>query len=222
MKKWTQHEATTGLAVSPALVNNELTAQQSSATTLDRTQLPSNWADNTRLKDGALHQVWADAAYPVTGEQNAEVDLIVPPMGWMSSTLQVRSGGWRSVSSQPLLLQGFKGGNLFLEWSCNVWVNNIFVHGVNDGRPFSPNYMRLRAVVNGTVIAERRGGGYHQTSRLIGNAQLPAGDLSIELQFQLTPPSEDCATNLDPSVGSYHMPYGHLWNSRYLIIGRFR
>lgn len=222
MKRWTQHQATTGLAASPALVNDELTAQQSSATTLDRTQLPSNWASNTRLKDGALHQVWADAAYPNGGQQDAEVDLIVPPMGWMSATIQVMSGGWRSVSVTPLLLTGFKGGNLFLEWSCNVIANNIWVLGINEGRPYSPNYVRLRAVVNGTVIAERRGGAYHQTSRLIGNAQLPAGDLNIELQFQLTAPGQDYAASLDPTVGSYHQPYGHLWNSRYLIIGRFR
>lgn len=222
MKKWTQHQASTGLAVDPPLVNDELSAQQSSATTLDRAQLPANFVNQTRLKDGALHKVWYDSAFPAGGEQNSEVDAIVPPMGWMSSTLQVQSGGWTSVTSSPLILTGFRGGNLFLEWSCNVWVNNIFAQGLNDKRPYSPNYMRLRALVNGTVIVERRGGGFHQTSRLIANAQLPAGDLSVELQFRLTSPSEDWATDLDPSVGGYHAPYGHLYNSRYLIIGRFR
>lgn len=222
MKKWTQHQASTGLAVDPPLVNDELSAQQSSATTIDRAQLPADWANQTRLKDGALHRVWAAAAFPVGGEQTTEVDAIVPPMGWMSATLQIQSGGWTSIGPAPITLTGFRGGNLFLEWSCNVWVNNIFVHGINDGRPYSPNYMRLRAVVNGTVIGERRGGGFHQTSRLIANAQLPAGDLSVDLQYRLTSPSEDWATNLDITVGNYHAPYGHLYANRYLIIGRFR
>jgi hypothetical protein len=221
MKRWTQHEAMTGLAADPPLINDELGAQQSSATTLDRAQLPANWVSSDRLVSGALHQVWAAAAFPVTGEQQQQ-DAIVPPNGWMSSTIQTQSGGWTSVTSSPLLLTGFKGGSLFIEWSCNVYANNIFVRGVNDGKPYSPNYVRLRAVVNGVIVAERRGGAYHQTSRLIGTAQLPPGDLSVELQFRLTSPSEDWATIVDPSTGSYHVPYGHLWNSRYLIIGRFR
>lgn len=152
MKKWTQHQASNGLAVNPPLVNDELTAQQSSATTLDRAQLPASWVDAARLKDGALHQAWEASLFPAGGEQTTEVDAIVPPMGWMSSTLQIQSGGWTSISPSPILLTGFRGGNLFLEWSCNAWVNNIFIHGLNDGKPYSPNYMRLRAVVNGTVV----------------------------------------------------------------------
>jgi hypothetical protein len=222
VKKWTQHQASNGLAVNPPLVNDELTAQQSSATTLDRAQLPASWVDAARLKDGALHQAWEASLFPAGGEQTTEVDAIVPPMGWMSSTLQIQSGGWTSISPSPILLTGFRGGNLFLEWSCNAWVNNIFIHGLNDGKPYSPNYMRLRAVVNGTVIGERRGAGYHQTSRLVASAQLPAGDLSVELQYRLTSASEDWASTVTPGTGGYHVPYGHLYSNRYLIIGRFR
>ena len=222
MKRWTQHQASAGLATDPALVNDELGAQQSSATTLDRTQIPAAWVGATELVDNAILQVWHDNAYPTAGEPETQRDTDVPPNGWMSSTLQVQAGGWTSISTNPLLLTGFKGGALFIEWSCNVWVNNIFARGLNDGKPYSPNYMRLRALVNGVVIAERRGGWNHQTSRLIGTAQLPAGDLTVELQYQLTSPSEDWATNLDPTAGTYNVPYGHLWSSRYLIIARYR
>lgn len=222
MKKWTQRQAATGGALEPGLVNDELSAQQSSMTTLDRAQLPASWVDETRLKDGAIHQVWQSRAYPAGGEQQGEVDAIVPPMGWMSSTLQVQSGGWTNIASAPLTLTGFKGGNLFVEWSCNVWAYNAFVHGINDSSPYSPNYVSLRCVVNGTPIAERRGGAYHQTSRLIGNVQLPAGDVTVSFQYKLTQSSQDWAMELDSSVGSYHTPYGHLWNSRYFIIGRAR
>jgi hypothetical protein len=222
VKKWTQHQASTGLAVDPPLVNDELSAQQSSATTLDRAQLPASWVDESRLTNGAMHQVWQSRGFPLTGEQQLERDSVVPPMGWISSTLQVQSGGWTSISAAPLILPGFKGGNIFVEWSCNVWAFNAFVHGTNDGRPYSPNYVNLRCVVNGVIVAERRGGAYHQTSRLVGSAQLPAGDLSVEFQYRTTSPSQDWATNLDSSVGSYHCPYAHVWNSRYLIIGRYR
>jgi hypothetical protein len=222
MKRWTQQQARAGGAVEPGLVNAELTAQQSSATTLDRAQLPAGLVAAARLKDGALHQIWQDRSYPSGGEQALERDTDVPTAGWISSTIQVQSGGWTSITSSPLLLTGFKGGNLFVEWSCNVWAYNAFVHGINDASPYSPNYVNLRCVVNGTVIAERRGGACHQTSRLIGNVQLPAGDVSVSFQYRLTSPSQDWASNLDSSVGSYHTPYGHLWNSRYFILGRHR
>jgi hypothetical protein len=222
MKKWTQRQAVAGAAVEPALINDELSAQQSSITTLDRAQLPAGWVDETRLVQGALHRVWQDSGYPTTGEQQLERDTQVHPMAWISSTLQVQTGGWVPIATQPLILTGFKGGNLFVEWSCNVWAYNAFVHGLNDGSPYSPNYVRLRCVVNGQVIAERRGGAYHQTSRLIGNVQLPAGDITVSFQYQLTSASQDWAQTLDPIVGTQHTPYGHLWNSRYLIIGRHR
>ena len=220
MKRWTQRQASTGLALSPGQINDELGAQQSSVTTLDRAQLPASWVNETRLKGGALHKVWADAQFPLGGEQETEVDANVPVNGWMAATLQIQSGGWTSVQTAPITLTGFRGGNLFVEWSCNVWVFNAFVHGVNDGAPYSPNYVRLRCVINGVVVGERRGGGYHQTSRLVANAQLPAGDLSVEFQYKLTSASEDWASTIDP--GTEHIPYGHLYANRYLIIGRFR
>ena len=57
MKKWTQRDATTGGSVSPGAVNDELRAQQSSITTLDRDQLPPAYVTTNRLKDYALLRV---------------------------------------------------------------------------------------------------------------------------------------------------------------------
>lgn len=221
MKRWTVQQAMPGAATTPDLINSEMRSAQSSAQTLDRTQLPSNWVDHTRLKDGALHQVWASAAYPAGGEQVRERDTGTPDNTFISSTIQVAVsiGSWVSIANAPLVLSGFKGGNLFFEWSCNVFANNIFARGVNDDYPGSPNYVRLRIVVNGVVIAERRGASAHQTTRLVGTADLPAGDLSVELQYQLTGPSEDAAAKTD---AGNNVPYGHLYNSRYLAIGRYR
>ena len=219
-KKWTQRESTAGLTVSPELVNTELRAQQSAITSLDRTQLPANSVDDTRLKDYALHRVYAEKLYPSggssPGEQDAARDADVGTIGWISETLQVQTGGWRNVST-PFEID-FAGGQLFVEWSCNVYAHNIFALGLNDGLPGTPNTVRLRILVNGVNIAERRGGYGHQTSRLMASQLFPQGTLEIALQFKSTPASQDCA---DTDSGD-NTPYCHVWNNRYLIVGRHR
>ena len=58
MKKWTKRDATLEAAVSPAAVNDELRASQSSITTLDRDQLPAEFVDQARLETYALHRVY--------------------------------------------------------------------------------------------------------------------------------------------------------------------
>lgn len=219
MKRWTMFQATSGAAITPDEVNVEGRSQQSSATSIDRAQLPAAFVSTPSLVPNAIHQVWADAAFPAGGEQQAERDSSTPSDAWISSTIQVSSGSWFTVHSSPLVLSGFKGGNLFFEWSCNVYANNIFAFGINDGYPGSPNYARLRVVINGIVVAERRGGHYTQTSRIIANADLPAGDLNVELQVFFTPPSVDAAATEN---GGGHVGYGHLWKSRYLAIARYR
>tara|TARA_R110000796_G_scaffold145845_2_gene262441 strand:- start:3586 stop:4248 length:663 start_codon:yes stop_codon:yes gene_type:complete len=218
-KKWTQHDSQPGLSVSPRLVNDEIRAQQSSATTIDRAQMPEAWVDDDDLKDYAIHQVWQSNNYPTGGEQTGERDTGVTDAAWNSSTIQVQSGGWQNVSTTALTLAGFKGGNLFCEWSCNAYVNNIFARGINDGKPGSPNYMRLRIVINGVTICERRGASTHQTTRLTMATDFPPGDLSVQLQYKLTAPSEDAAST--DNAGK-HVPYGHIWNSRYFFLGRYR
>jgi hypothetical protein len=219
MKKWTQRQAMKGLSVTPDLLNTEIRAQQSSITTLDRAQIPANFVAADRLKDNALVQVWQDRQVGATGEQETYRDSNVQNSAWISTTLQVQPGGWSNVTTNPLVLQGFKGGNLFFEWSCNAYVNNIFAGGLNDGSPGSPNYMRLRIVVNGVTLCERRGAAYHQTTRLVIASDFPPGDLTVQLQWRLTSASEDAASVVD---GGEHLPYGHLWNNRYFAIGRYR
>jgi len=218
-KKWTQREPMQGVSVTPDLLNTEVRAQQSSITTLDRAQLPAAFIDASRLQDNALIQVWEDRQVGSTGEQDTYVDATVQTSAWISTTLQVMPGAWANINSNPIVLSGFKGGNLFFEWSCNAYVNNIFAQGLHDGEPGSPNYMNLRIVVNGVTLCERRGAGYHQTTRLTIAQDFPPGDLTVQLQWRLTAASEDCAATV--SSGE-HMPYGHLWNNRYFAIARYR
>lgn len=216
-KKWTQQEARDGRSISPDLVNQELRTQQSSITTLDRTQVPEGWIDEDRLKDYALHRVWYDTQVGSNGEQDNEVDTDVPDAAWESSTIQTAASGWRTVHKATL--DGFKGGSLFVEWSANVYVNNIFAYGQNDERPGSPNYMGMRILVNGVNIGERRGGGYHQQCRIFGTQLFPPGDLTLTLQWRSGDPSQDAARTV---VGGENVPYSHLWNNRWLAIGRYR
>jgi len=217
MKKWTQLEARTGASISPDLVNDELRAQQSSMTTLDRSQMPSGFVNAARLKDYALMQAWYDDQVGSTGEQTNEQDTGVPTAAWVSSTIQTSRGSWRTLVTETLA--GFRGGSLYVEWSANVYVNNIFANGLNDGSPGSPNYMGMRILVNGINLAERRGGGLHQQCRIFGSQLFPPGDVSLSLQWRSGDQSQDAAQT---TSGGSRVPYGHLWNNRWLAIGRYR
>jgi hypothetical protein len=216
-KRWTQVENRAGRSVSPDLFNQELRAQQSAITTIDRTQLPQAVVDEARLVDYALHQVWHDNRVGTTGEQENEVDTNVPTAAWRSSTIQTSKGGWRTLVETTLT--GFRGGMLFVEWSANVYVNNICSYGINDGRPGTPNYMAMRIVVNGINIGERRGGGYHQDCRIIGTQLFPPGDLSLTLQWRSADQSQDAASTVSSGP---RLPYAHLWRNRWIAIARYR
>lgn len=213
-KRWTGSEARTGRSVSPKLVNDELRAQQSSATTLDRTQVPGAWVDESYVAANAMVQVWHSTS---NIEQTNEVDSSVNQNCFLSSTIQTAGGGWRTLESAQL--SGFKGGSLFVEWSANCYVNNIFCYGSNDGKPGTPNYLSMRILVNGVPLAARRGAGYHQTCRIFGSQLFPPGDLTVDLQWRDTAQSQDAA---DQTTAGDHVPYSHVYNSRWLAIARLR
>jgi hypothetical protein len=220
MKKWTHRDARSGNTVSPDGFNDEFRAQQSSITTIDRDQIPASFVDEARLEPGAILRTYADDQYPAAsdGQQDADADTSVASNMWIASTFQVHAGGWTNVGS-TITLSNFGGGSLFFEWSCNAYVSNIFARGANDGFPGSPAYMRLRILVNGVTLAERRGTAYHEHSRLFGTDVFAPGDLSVDLQFRLTEPSEDCAWSL-PSGDN--LLQAHIYSSRYFAVGRFR
>ena len=216
MKKWTNSESRVGRSISPDLINDEIRVQQSSITTVDRSQIPSAWIDESYMTPNALHQVWQS---PSGGgfEQENEQDTGVGSSAWISSTIQTAAGGWRTILETTL--SGFKGGSLFIEWSANVYANNIFCYGINDGKPGTPNYISMRILVNGVNIAERRGAAYHQQSRIFGSQLFPSGDLSVSFQWKDASQSQDAATT---TSGGDRVPYAHLWNNRWIAIARYR
>ena len=219
MKKWTKRDATERTTASPAAVNDELRSSQSSITTLDRDQLPGDVVDQSRLQTYALHRVYLAEKWG-SGEQTAAADTDVLARAWKAATYQTYSGGWLSgVTGAPVTLTGFKGGHLFLEWSGNAYVFGAMADGVSQPKPGSPRYMRLRILVSGIVLAERRGPAYHESFRIFGSGVFPSGDLSVELQWRLIEPSAD-----DPieDLGGKNIVQGHIYSQKYFAIGRFR
>jgi hypothetical protein len=119
-------------------------------------------------------------------------------------------------------LTGFKGGNLYFEYGANVYANNIFARGIDDGYPGSPGYMRMRVTVNGITLVDRRGKTFHGRQRIFGSSIFPAGDLSVQVQFRLTDPSGDANANTNAAPPANNIVFGHVWGGRYLAVGRWR
>jgi hypothetical protein len=223
MKKWTQHEPRPGNSASPDSINDEFRAHQSSFATLDRSQLPPLSIDSSRLTSHALHQVWCYPRYPLTadyeGEQDALLDTSIPLTNeWVSISYQDMPGGWLNVGD-PITLTGFKGGNLFVEWSGNGWVFPLFTNTKHSYRPGNPKRIRLRLVVGGIVIADRWGPGYTEHWRIFGTTQLPAGNHALYMQFQLTPQGPDDA--IEDSTGQ-RLAQGHVFSSKVFVMARYR
>jgi hypothetical protein len=224
VKHWTEREAATNTTVSPDLLNKELQASQSSMTTLSREQLPSAVLDPTRMEDHALHRVWTSSRWPTAteGQQDADADPDVEGRTWRASTIQVHAGGWTDVGATPITLTGFKGGSLYFEYGCNVYANNMFAKGVNDGAPGSPGFMRMRVLVNGVPLVERRGKSFVGRQRVFGSGVFMAGDLTVQVQFRLTEPSGDGNSNSNAAPPNNNIVFGHVYSGRYLAVGRWR
>ena len=220
MKKWTIREADQSAAVSPGAVNDELRAQQSSMTTLDRSQLPADFVDAARLEQYALHRCWVAERWGSTGEQTACIDTdILATRSWRAATYQKFAGGWLDGVTSALELTGFKGGNLFIEWSGNAYVFGAIADGAVATFPYAPRYMRLRIIVAGVIVAERRGPAYHEHWRIFGSAVFPPGDHTVQLQWRLIASAPD--DTLELSTGE-NIVQGHIYSQKYLAIGRFR
>ena len=221
MKRWTTREARAGVTVSPASVNNELRSQQSSITTLDRTQLPAEFVDEDNTEAGAIVRCYSlKAAGSASGEQTADRDTATVSNGWQCVTYQSGVCGWTNAVA-AFTLADWKGGSLYGEWSGNALINPAFCATSGNIFPGSPKYLRLRILVNGTVFAVRRGVAHHEHFRIFGVQRYPQGSLSVQLQFNL--PEADPNDILRGSgVGNQNIPQAHLYGQRYFFQGRFR
>jgi hypothetical protein len=223
MKKWTKRQARSGGTVEPASVNDEFRAQQSSITTLDREQFDRNWTDDTYLTQYAIHRVYHSPRYPTgDGEQQLQSSN-VPVNAFLSVTPPLDVGGWYDVDygGSEITLDGFKGGNLFVEWSGNAVVFGTFASTTSLEFPLLPRYLGLRILVNSTVLVENRGPFCHEAFRIFGTGQFPPGDLTLRLQLKVTSvgPDDPLVTS---NVPAEDVPQAHCYANKYLAIGRFR
>jgi len=221
MKRWTQRDATTGGTISPGAVNDELRAQQSSITTLDRDQLPEAYVTESRLKDYAILRGYVADQHPTGGQQNTVVFATgTSSNSWDAAAFRVYPGGWQNVSTgTAVTLSNFKGGHLHIEWTGNGYIFGSMAKGLNVPYPKTPRYLNLRITANGVTIAEKRGPGSHEAFRVIGSSLVPQGDIEIRFQWRISGPSQD-----DNNVTTGAMPVcqAHLYSMRYLAIGRWR
>jgi len=224
MKKWTSHELRDEHLLDAEAVNSEMRDHQSSFTTLDRSQLPTNSVTFSNLAAYALHRIYVTtltAAVPPAeaGEQRI-VDTATPADQFQCATYQTYGGGYRTLFAGTLT--GFRGGNLYIECQGCCYVNPLCHQTLNNDYPPNPKFLNIRILVAGITVAESMGSGSGgcEGFRLFGTAQLPPGDLPVEVQWQGTGPGQD-----DPIVSAFtafHLMQYHVWSAKVLAIGRWR
>lgn len=223
MKRWTQQPPRDTQLVDGRGANLELQAQRSSLASLDRTQLPSGAYDASRLQPYALHRVWTfdgnalNSSHP--GEQSVIRDTDTSAVAWAAVTYAAFTSGWRTAFT--VTLPGHKGGHLLLDWAGNMLANNFFAQTVGQAYPGTPRRIALRIRAAGVTLAEQVGPGWYGGNfRVVGGGFVPAGDISVELQFR--PTGQGPNDHLEDYVGNQPLLQAHLYGCKLLGIGRWR
>ena len=220
MKKWTEHQARDQHLLDTEQVGAEFRVAQSSITTLDRTQLPASLFDRDQIKDDVLQKMWCSEITGGThpGEINDSRNANTPAFEWIAPTYQSYGGSWETLDSYTLT--GFRGGNLFVEWHGNGYVNGLCNQTFNNAYPANPKHLNLRILVAGVKFAEKMGPstGIH-SFRLFGTGQFPPGDHQVFLQWRGTPSGPDDIT--ENNGGDAVMQF-HAFGCKTLAIGRHR
>lgn len=234
MKDWTKHDARSSHITEADQFNDQHNRFRGQMVGLDRSQYPAGCVSSSMVVANAMHKVWtfvpwdSSATYANTdGEQTAlradETDTL--PEQFMALTYQEYGTGWRTVFSEQLT--PFKGGSLLTEWcGCSAlqifwtWTNNA-THGSTP--PSAPNdkYVGVRILYNGVVVAERLGPAKPMDSfRIIGEGQVPAGNVTVSLQFKVTGAGPDDA--LEENATNKNLMQAHLYGNRVVCVGRWR
>ena len=239
MKQWTRHEALAAQLLDSAQFNAQHQSFRGQAAGLDRAQLPVGVLTDAgvlprRIKDGAMHKLWVFAPWDTgsattAGEQvrYRAADADTDPDQWMAVTYQQYSSGW--VTAFEETLTPFRGGSLLTEWQGNSLVQIFFTWTAQANQHSTPlpgrqadRYVGLRILYNGAVAAERHGPAKPMDCfRIVGEKQVPAGDVTLTCQFQLRAAGPDDAI-ADATVGADHLCQGHLWGNRVVAVGRWR
>lgn len=219
-KKWTTYQMRDKHLLDADAITEEFRSNQSSITTLDRTQMPASSVDNSRLIDGALHRIYVDDISPgaFSGEINTNRDGDTTAWQFEAPSYQTYGGAWTTLWSRTL--SNFRGGNLYIEWNGSCYVNGLCHQTFNNAYPPNPKHFNLRIIVAGVEVANSWGPAIGcQSYRLFGTAQLPPGDHPVLFQWRGTPSGPDEVVVND--AGQHIMQF-HSWGNKALAIGRFR
>ena len=240
MKEWTRHDARAQQLLEAGQFNAQHQSYRGQMASLDRAQLPvaalavGSPTPARRVKDAAMHKVWVFAPWDTgsattAGEQvrYRAADADTSSDQWMAVTYQQYSSGW--VTAFETTLTPFRGGSLLTEWQGNsllqvffTWTKQASQHSTPLPGRQADRYMGLRLLYNGAVAAERHGPAKPMDCfRIVGERQMPAGDVTLTCQFQLRAAGPDDALT-DSSVAENHLCQGHLWGNRVVSIGRWR
>ena len=201
-------------------------------TGLDRAQYPADCLTELMIEAGARHKVWTfvpweTGAASTAGEQVAvmESQLNADPGQFRGLTYQLYGSGWTTAFETSLT--GFRGGSLLTEWFGNsalqiwwTWTENARQDSVPPGRQ-ADRYVGLRILYNNVVVVERLGPAKAMDCfRIVGESQVPSGDVTVTLQFSIEAAGPDDAIT-DVGAGA-HLLQAHLWGNRVVCVGRWR
>jgi len=234
VKEWTRHEARSKQTTEAQGFNDQHRSFRSQIAGLDRAQYPQDCLTDAMIKTNAMHKVWVFAPWNtgVTGARGEQTVIradtsVTRAEQFRGVTYQEFGSGW--LTAFETTLDGHKGGSLLVEWGGNVAIQGFYAWTKNTNYATSastegvPNeqFMGLRILLNGNVIADRIGPAKPQDSFVItGEQQVPSGDVVLTCQFQPRAagpddPVEDSSTN-------DHLLQAHMWGNRVFCIGRWR
>lgn len=236
MKEWVQHDARSAQTVEADQFNAEQRSFRGQAAALDRAQYPEGCIASGMMKQYALHRVypfvmWDTGAAGAAGEQTAKraTDADTLTYQFRGVTYQDFGSGW--LTGYETSLVDFQGGSLLTEWfglaaiqSFYSWTENTnWLVSASKTTFGSPNekFLGLRILYNGVVAVERLGPAKPMDAfRIIGEAQMPAGPVTVTFQFKVVAAGPDDPI-ADTSTND-HLLQAHLWGNRVVCIGRWR
>ena len=231
MKGWTQHEARPAQIVEADQFNDQHREFRGQMTGLDRAQYPADCLTDAMITAEARHKVWTFVPWDTgdswsAGEQvafmSADADALAQQFRGL--TYQLYCSGWKTAFETQLT--GFKGGSLHTEWFGNTALQIYFTWTENARQDSSPKgrqadrYVGVRILYDNVVVVERLGPAKPMDCfRIVGESQVPNGDVTVTLQFRVESAGPD-----DPlkDTAGKHLLQAHLFGNRVVCVGRWR
>ena len=231
MKGWTQHEARPAQIAEADQFNDQHREFRGQMTGLDRAQYPADCLTDAMIVDAARHKVWTFVPWDTgnawsAGEQDAFMasNANAHPEQFRGLTYQLYTSGWQTAFETQL--SSFRGGSLLTEWFGNTALQIWFTWTANAKRTTTPKgrqtdrYVGVRILYNNVVVVERLGPAKPMDCfRIVGESQVPNGDVTVTLQFKIEAAGPD---DLIENTLGKHMLQAHLWGNRVVCVGRWR